>query len=279
MDKFENANPDVIRKIMEEMHPISILNLCQTNKKFSKICNDQQFFARLLKSKYPEIPRNNQSPKEQFAEIAGRKGLEYIVQTEPYGNKVIDTNGNEIELMEKIGLSAYVNFAEVEDIWDSQFKFAIKGTKLHPTGTKLWLNTRSDWNGVTAMAYTTLEDAVEDFLNDIFEDVFERGLEEYLDNNTNTDLQTLALKELISKYSTHELIEEIKTIPPNLLTKFDDYIAQKHLPTPFSREGFRDYILENRFLNENPTKADPSDVVIWQFVEVTLQDEFDWDQN
>lgn len=185
MDKFENASPDVIRKIMEEMHPISILNLCQTHKNFSKICNDQQFFERLLKSKYPEIPRNKQSPKEQFAEITGRKGLEYIVQTEPYGNKVIDTNGNEIELMEKIGLSAYVNFVEVGDIWDSQFKFTIKGTKLYPTGTKLWLNTRSDWNGVTAMAYTTLEDAVEDFLNDIFEDVFERGLEEYLETNTD----------------------------------------------------------------------------------------------
>lgn len=62
-------NRDTLFKILANLDSKSVLNTCQINKQFARLCSDPNTFKRLMKLHYPQIPINK-DPKKQYIEIA-----------------------------------------------------------------------------------------------------------------------------------------------------------------------------------------------------------------
>lgn len=75
---FELLDKASLIKVLERMDPKGVLALCQTNRFFAEICQDDSVFVDLMKVHYPGFPINRDA-KAQYMAIAGGEGTRYYI--------------------------------------------------------------------------------------------------------------------------------------------------------------------------------------------------------
>lgn len=256
---------DEIISIMENLPPISVVNLCQTNRKFARICNNQDLFKRLIIKHYPNVVVDLVDPKGQFIQLAGDEGTRYVVFYEPF-EKREDILGNEIEIWNNYESVAYQS--NKGDFTRTFLSFRIKGTVFLNKGTKIWLmDTANIYGFGEAEAFMTLEDAVNDFLERGFEELAEYWIQKYLDDDLDDPY--------FSDLDRNNLIAYMKgKIESTDLTVYFDNFTKGLAPvSPYNVANIREYIMENLFfVNDLKDQNDLTQYV--QFTQVEIGGEY-----
>lgn len=149
---FETLDKSSLVKILERLDPKSVLSLCQTNKSFRRVCDDDSVFARLMQVHYPYFPINEDA-KAQYMAIAGDIEVKYW----------FDPNSRDEIIDAKF----------LKDVsWGERLEgnsFSILGTRIRE-GTTIWV--LSNRKGISSIPTYEAFDKVEDI--PIYETVAER---------------------------------------------------------------------------------------------------------
>lgn len=118
---FEVLDKSSLVKILEKLDPKSVLSLCQTNKNFGRLCDDQSVFVRLMEVHYPYFPINDDA-KAQYMAITGDVEIKYWFS--------------------QFSRDEIINARFFEDVplyesWDGT-EFSIRGTRIRK-GTNVWI--------------------------------------------------------------------------------------------------------------------------------------------
>jgi hypothetical protein len=268
---FLESAIDVLRKdeimmIMENLPPVSVVNLCQTNQKFARICNDQGLFKRLIIKHYPTVVVDLIDPRGQFIQLAGDQGTRYVVFYEPFVAHE-DNFGNRIYIW-----NDYKTFAYISDKtypYPTTFtSFRIKGTVILKKGTKIWLMDPINLSSFPeAEAFISFEDAVDEFLERGFDELAGEWIEEFLDDDLEPEYRES------DKYSLLAYMKgEVEWPGSTLYEEFDDFMKDKTPVFPYNVENIREYIMENRFFL-NDLQDQNYDTPYVQFTEVEIAGE------
>jgi len=65
---FEILDKNAILTILKKLNPRDILNLCEVNNRFKRICSDKAIFIELMIAHYPNEKLDNENPKQQYFE-------------------------------------------------------------------------------------------------------------------------------------------------------------------------------------------------------------------
>jgi len=276
---LETLRPDEIRLILERLTPQEILSLCATSTRFSKLCSNQELFRRLLQKFYPYEKYDNSNPKKEFVRIMSERSA-YHIGYENYGNLIEDSFGRSIDIMDKYEDQAYFDPATSKikrsNNSEGRLYFKFKGTEIIPFGTKIWLKILSEFDGMTAMAYRTLKDAIDDFLDEEFDTILFSLLEEFEEQDERS-FETLESRALRAYLDTgiygDERYAKVKNLPQSQLKPFNDFLESKIYHTPFTRENVRNYILKNKFFFAQYNLEHPENNAIFHFIQVQLNDD------
>lgn len=271
-ESFLESAIDVLRKdeimlIMENLPPVSVVNLCQTNQKFVRICNNQEFFKRLIIKHYPTVVVDLIDPRGQFVQLAGDQGTRYVVFNEPFVSHE-DTLGNRIYIWNDYKTFAYIS-DEDYPYPTTYTPFRIKGTVILNKGTKIWLMDPINISSFQSTeAFLSLEDAVDEFLENGFDELATDWIEEFLDADLEPEYRES------DKYSLLAYMKgEVESSESTLYEEFDEFMKDKTPVSPYNVANIREYIMENRFFINDLQNQDTETPYV-QFTEVEIAGEY-----
>lgn len=290
---------DVDREIFLNLDPKSIYNLCSISRQTHPLCNDQNLFRQLIKKYYPTA-NPSQNPKKQFLSLVKGITTKYYTTVNRYdGNYVKDTNGNIIYAGHIFSDNVYLDDPKnIKDEFDDEIiYFTINGIGFDDD--IYWLQISMQYDKDYAKVFMTKEDAVNDFLNDHYDDIMSDIIDEYIDDShldqkyKDDYYEAVDFNKHISsmvKYghtnfnefpehgdAYYENIEHLNKIISEIFNskEFQLYLEQKRFPKNLYREGLFEYIMKNSFFNFEPYKEDISNVVMYQFVKVTIRNRYE----
>lgn len=295
MEEFANVAFEVLDKytitnILKYMEPSEVFNLCQVNKKFKYICEDDNIFRTLMKYHFPKFSTTT-TPKLQYIALVKKEYTTFYLTINSQENFVKDIQGNEFNIVDKLNKNvAYARrrtMAQQPNIIDLEFKIFGLPPK---SGTEYYLwYIVSDFMKPTAYAFNTKEDAINEFLdeailtpqkyifaddysnNDIhrMDNIYDIILEEFIQKTKNEvelfeNAHQIYDEELdaYTEYEEHEITKMLKiweeTRDPNVLMNNDDFmkfLRETKYPHDISRNGLFDYIMKNSFYLTNPDES------------------------
>lgn len=242
---LETLDYDTVLKILEKMSPKDVLSLCQTSSGFAEYCRSQEVFRHLMRKDYPIIVENfgiADDAKDQYVRITNNVYAYYAVEVQENTLTKKDSQGNYITLFPLFGKRA--KFIQDHENTEEMRVFPTL-SKLR-VGRKYWFSVCDKASGSQNLVFATKEIAVEEFLDMHYDDVI--GI-------------------ISKKYENFEDDEFREIDDPAFL----DFLEEQHLPLDLSREGLREYLMENGFLNLDPMGDDPDDFHIFQVFEVIIE--------
>jgi len=259
--------------ILSKSDPKDVLSACKTNSKFLQICNDMDVFVHLMRKHYPQYDLTD-DPRLQYMTITLGRGTKYYTTVNSDQNPVVDNRGVQLELIEEVNDSVWVDTGRDYHIRDEgndqPVFFTVLGLPL-PIGKVIWLQVKGAEYDTTIYSFFTKEDAIYDFIKYYYADILENIFDNVVDNISREEY-TLYSNEIYDN-SNFGRRENWETYKPSILNSLTvkEYIRNSIYPSDMTPRGIFDYIMANGFFIINPND-EASSIHIWQFVPVTIRD-------
>lgn len=267
---FDILDKGALSKILENLNPSDVLNLCTLDDRFKEICKDQNIFRNLMLIHYPySYPTLN--PKLQYEALTqtvdhNAKFNRYYIDILATSMIVGDIEGNEdIEIFfEFDGKANYFDPKNIQP--QNQLIFDIPG--LRPTvGDKYVISIKNYYTTFETQSYLTEEQAINDFLDNEYYIYLDIVLDHFL-----VYLDLIDYKGHLIEYVNKLNIKYMKT------HNFDKVLNSKELknfckvrkyPQLLTKKHLFEYIYYNHFLSTSPDSADEY-TIIYQFRTITI---------
>jgi len=262
---FNILDKGALSKILENLNPSDVLNICTLDDRFEEICKDQNIFRNLMLIHYPySHPTSN--PKLQYEALTYNINNRYYIDILATSMMVGDTEGNE-------DIQIFFEFDEKANSFDpkniqppNQLIFDIPGLK-SSIGDKYVISIKNYYTTFETQSYLTEEQAINDFLDNEYYVYLDIVLDHFL-----------VYLDLID-YKGH-LIEYVNTLNIKYMKShnFDKVLNSKELknfckvrkyPQLLTKKHLFEYIYYNHFLSTSPDSADEY-TIVYQFRTITI---------
>jgi len=271
MEQLDNI---ALYQILVKSDPLSVIQLCKTNIKFSNLCTNRAVFHNLMELHYPQFTIDENDPKQQYLDITGGIGVNYSIKifleereniklTYDMKKEILRLKGHYPSKAKKILNTKYQDDDQYNRFsWDKKIvnpQFIILGTEVLKTTYLLFEVQKTDYLDIKfdIKAYNSIEDAAEEFVTknytNIVNQLREDAFAQYMDDYTN------------KKYVLDEDVEFDDNID---FDDFTDILKDRYLPMFFSEEILQKYMIRNHYFSTNPLG---SSNIYWRIIQVQLE--------